>query len=109
MEGVLDAVVIGAGSAGLGVSYFLQSRGCPHKVLERGRVGETWRSPRWASFGLTSTTFRPPLPGDSYDGTAPWGALTHREFVAYLDAYVDRYHLPVASKVAVERLTRADG
>ena len=101
MGGVLDAVVIGAGSAGLGVSYFLQRHGRVHKVVERGRVGETWRTQRWDSFRLNSTNIRTMLPGDSYDGTDPWGALTHQEFVAYLEAYVDRHRLPVQSGVAV--------
>ncbi|MET0598756.1 MAG: NAD(P)/FAD-dependent oxidoreductase [Mesorhizobium sp.] len=109
MGGVLDAVVIGAGSAGLGVSYFLQRHGRVHKVVERGRVGETWRTQRWDTFRLNSTNIRTMLPGDSYDGTDPWGALTHQEFVAYLEAYVDRHRLPVLSGVAVEQVTREDG
>ncbi|WP_192361134.1 flavin-containing monooxygenase [Mesorhizobium mediterraneum] len=109
MRGILDAVVIGAGSAGLGVSYFLQQRGCAHHVLERGRIGETWRTQRWDSFRLNSTNIRSVLPGDSYDGPDPWGAITHREFVAYLEGYVDRHRLPVRSGVAVEQLNREDG
>jgi putative flavoprotein involved in K+ transport len=109
MGGILDAVVIGAGSAGLGVSYFLQQRGCAHHVLERGRIGETWRTQRWDSFRLNSTNIRTMLPGDSYDGPDPWGAITHQEFVAYLEGYVDRHRLPVRTAVAVEQLNREDG
>ena len=37
-----DAAVIGAGWAGLGVSYELAKAGLSHRVLERGRIGETW-------------------------------------------------------------------
>ncbi|TIU71024.1 MAG: FAD-binding protein, partial [Mesorhizobium sp.] len=48
--GVLDAVVVGAGWAGLGVSYALAQADMRHCVLERGRVGETWRTQRWDSF-----------------------------------------------------------
>jgi putative flavoprotein involved in K+ transport len=106
MTGVLDAVVIGAGSAGLGVSYFLQQRGSAHHVLERGRIGETWRTQRWDSFRLNSTNIRTMLPGDSYDGPDPWGAITHHELVAYLEGYVDRHRLPVRTGVAVEQLDR---
>jgi putative flavoprotein involved in K+ transport len=109
MSGILDALVIGAGSAGLGVSYFLQQRGCLHHVLERGRIGETWRTQRWDSFRLNSTNIRTMLPGDSYDGPDPWGAITHHELVAYLEGYVDRYRLPVRTGVAVEQLNREDG
>ena len=58
MRGILDAVVISAGSAELGVSYFLQQRGCAHHVLEQGRIGETWRTQRWDSFRLNSTNIR---------------------------------------------------
>jgi putative flavoprotein involved in K+ transport len=50
MSEVLDAAVIGAGSAGLGVSYFLKQQGRPHQVLDRDRIGETWRTQRWNSF-----------------------------------------------------------
>jgi cation diffusion facilitator CzcD-associated flavoprotein CzcO len=62
MTSVLDAVVIGAGSAGLGVSYFLKQHDCEHRVLERGRIGESWRSSRWDSFRLNSTNIRTQLP-----------------------------------------------
>ncbi|MDB5529892.1 MAG: FAD-dependent oxidoreductase [Devosia sp.] len=50
MRDVLDVVVIGAGWAGLGVSHGLTHSGISHVVLERGRIGETWRSQRWNSF-----------------------------------------------------------
>src|SRR5271165_4214330 len=82
---ILDCVVIGAGSAGLGVSYFLKTQGLTHCVLERNRIGETWRTQRWNSFRLNSTNIRTMLPGDSYDGPDPWGAITHHEFVHYLE------------------------
>jgi putative flavoprotein involved in K+ transport len=109
MGEVLEAVVIGAGSAGLGVSYFLQQRGCQHLVLERGRVGEVWRTQRWDSFRLNSTNIRTILPGDTYDGSDPWGAITHRDFVAYLEGYVERHLLPVRTGMAVEQVIREDG
>jgi putative flavoprotein involved in K+ transport len=109
MRGILDAVVIGAGSAGLGISYFLQQRGCAHQVLERGRIGETWRTQRWDSFRLNSTNIRSILPGDTYDGTDPWGAITHHAFAAYLQSYVERHRLPVRTGVVVKQLGREDG
>ncbi len=37
---MLDAVVIGAGQAGLATSYWLTQHGLSHVVLERGRVGD---------------------------------------------------------------------
>ncbi|WP_026187315.1 NAD(P)/FAD-dependent oxidoreductase [Ensifer sp. BR816] len=108
MTGILDAVVIGAGSAGLGVSYFLKQQGCAHQVLERSRVGETWRTQRWDSFLLNSPNIRSLLPGDSFAGPDPWGASTQQQFVTYLESYVERHRLPVITETPVEKLSRDD-
>jgi putative flavoprotein involved in K+ transport len=51
---VLDCVVVGAGPAGLAASAALTERGVEHEVLERGRVGESWRTQRWDSFRLNT-------------------------------------------------------
>ncbi|CAN7337794.1 flavin-containing monooxygenase [Mesorhizobium sp. LjNodule214] len=109
MGEILDSVVVGAGSAGLGVSYFLKQQGLEHCVLERSRIGETWRMQRWDSFRLNSSNIRSILPGDSYGGPDPWGAITHHEFVAYLESYVERHRLPVRTGIPVQELTRDDG
>jgi putative flavoprotein involved in K+ transport len=109
MSGILDTAVIGAGYAGLGVSYFLKQHGVEHQVLERCRIGETWRTQRWDSFRLNSPNARSTLPGDSYDGPDPWGANTYHEFVAYLENYAKRNRLPVSTGNPVEELTRENG
>ena len=57
MSELLDAVVVGAGQAGLGISYFLQRDGRKHLVFERGRIGETWLSQRWDTFQLNTPNF----------------------------------------------------
>ncbi|TGQ34967.1 MULTISPECIES: NAD(P)/FAD-dependent oxidoreductase [unclassified Mesorhizobium] len=109
MSEVLDALVIGAGSAGLGVSYFLKRQRRDHQVLDRSRIGETWRTQRWDSFRLNSPTIRSILPGDSYEGPEPWGAITHHEFVTYLEGYAERHCLPVSTQSPVQELTRDNG
>ncbi|RVK16987.1 flavin-containing monooxygenase [Sinorhizobium meliloti] len=108
MSEVLDALVIGAGPAGLGVSHFLKREGRNHQVLDRGRIGETWRTQRWNSFRLNSPTIRSILPGDSYEGPDPWGAITHHDFVAYLAGYAERHCLPVITQTPVIELTKDD-
>jgi putative flavoprotein involved in K+ transport len=40
----VDAVVVGAGQAGLATSHYLSAFGIEHVVVERERVGESWRS-----------------------------------------------------------------
>lgn len=45
---------MGAGPARLAASATLTARGVEHVVLERGRVGESWRTQRWDSFRLNT-------------------------------------------------------
>jgi putative flavoprotein involved in K+ transport len=61
--GQVEVVIVGAGQAGLAVSYYLQAYGVEHVVLERGRVGESWRSARWDSFTLVTPNWMNRLPG----------------------------------------------
>jgi putative flavoprotein involved in K+ transport len=106
---VLDAVVVGAGSAGLGVSHALTARGLRHRVLERARIGETWRTQRWDSFRLNTPWVHTVMPGDSYEGADPEGAPTRDEFVALLEAYAGRHALPVDLGTEVTELAGEDG
>ena len=59
----VEVVVVGAGQAGLAVGYYLRAFGVEHIVLERGRVGESWRSARWDSFTLVTPNWMTRLPG----------------------------------------------
>jgi len=66
MESVVVAIV-GGGQAGLATSRELTKAGLEHVVLERGRVGETWRS-RWDSFRLVTPNWTVRLPDGHYAG-----------------------------------------
>lgn len=59
----VGTLVIGAGQAGLAVSYYLTALGVEHLVLERGEVAESWRSARWDSFTLVTPNWMTRLPG----------------------------------------------
>ena len=71
MTTAIDAVIIGAGQAGLAASYFLTQQGRDHVVLERSGVGESWRSGRWDSFTLVTPNWSLLLPGFHYHGDDP--------------------------------------
>jgi putative flavoprotein involved in K+ transport len=90
-----DAIVVGAGWAGLGASYYLAQAGLRHRVLERSRIGETWRTQRWDAFRLNTPTWGSMMPGDRYDGPDPDGYMTRDEFVALLEGFATRNRLPV--------------
>ncbi|MBX5185082.1 NAD(P)-binding domain-containing protein [Rhizobium sp. NZLR5] len=106
---VLDVVVIGAGWAGLGVSYWLARRGLRHSVLERGRIGETWRTQRWESFRMNTPNVQTVMPGDRYEGPDPYGVFTRDQFVALLEDFAGRNGLPIEADTAVSELAREDG
>ena len=97
----LDAVIVGAGQAGLGISYLLQRDGRPHVIFERGRIGESWLSQRWDSFRLNTPNFMNALPGLPYDGIQPDGFSRRDELVQYFQRYVEHFKLPVRTGVIV--------
>jgi putative flavoprotein involved in K+ transport len=109
MSSALDAVVIGAGSAGLGVSQLLDAAGLHHLVLERGRVGETWRTQRWDSFRMNTPNWFTALPGSPYDGPEPEGFYSRDEFVRMLEAHTTRHRLPVETHAPVLELSTNPG
>jgi putative flavoprotein involved in K+ transport len=100
----VPVAVIGAGQAGLTTSYHLTTSGTQHIVLERGRVGETWRSRRWDSFTLVTPNWTVQLPGHPYDGDQPDGFMGRPEIVGYLERYAAAVRAPVRDGVEVSKL-----
>ena len=87
MDGNVGTIIIGAGQAGLAMSRCLRDRGLPHLVLERGRVGQRWRSERWDSFTLLSPNWQTRLPGHRYAGPDPDGFMPAAEVADMLEDY----------------------
>jgi putative flavoprotein involved in K+ transport len=104
---MLDTVVLGAGQAGLGVSYYLNRDRRQHVVLERGRIGESWLAQRWASFKLNTPNFMNVLPGLRYNGPEPDGFWRTDELVHYFQQYVEYFRLPVRTGITVVSVARS--
>jgi putative flavoprotein involved in K+ transport len=103
----IPAVVVGAGQAGLATSCELTRAGVEHVVLERGRVGQTWRG-RWDSFCLVTPNWSLQLPDGHYDGPDPDGFMPRDEIVGYLEGYADTIRAPVRENVDVTSIEAAD-
>ncbi len=97
----VEALVIGAGQAGLAASRCLRDRGVEHVVLERGRVAERWRSERWDSLRLLTPNWQSRLPGHRYSGPDPDGYMSTSEVVGYLDGYARSFAAPVEERTNV--------
>ena len=105
LDGLEDTqvVVIGAGQAGLAVSHELSALGVDHVVLERARVGQTWRN-LWDSFCLVTPNWTMSLPGFRYAGDDPEGFVPRDEIVGYLERYASSFDAPVRQGVGVDSL-----
>jgi len=100
-----DTVVIGGGQAGLATGYYLQQRERDFVVLDAGdRVGDPWRA-RWDSLRVFTPARYSCLPGMDYPGS-PYAFPTKDEVADYLEAYAERFDLPVELGVRVERVER---
>lgn len=101
-----DVAVVGAGQAGLTISYLLTQAGIEHLVLERGRVGESWRSQRWDSFFLNTPSWFSGLLGKELLPDDPKGFGSREQLVDYFERYVDEFGLPVRQHTVVTGLDR---
>lgn len=103
--GVLDAVVIGAGQAGLSASYHLQRLGISQVVLDAdARPGGAWQH-RWDSLTMADVHGVAALPDAAApgQGSEPANIAVARYFAEY-----ERAHgLPVVRPVRVDRVESA--
>ncbi|WP_255767715.1 flavin-containing monooxygenase [Pseudarthrobacter sulfonivorans] len=102
----VDTLVIGAGQAGLAMSYWLTHHGVEHVLLERrGTLGGAWLD-RWDSFCLNTPNFALSLPGLPYEGNDPDGFLPRDAAVGYFRNYAARIAAPVQQDTEVTRVAR---
>ena len=105
-EGV-DVLVIGGGQAGLAMGYHLAERGLSFVIADANpEVGHMWRS-RWQSLKLFTAGQYNNLPGMAFP--AARDTYPGKDDVAdFLQAYVEKFELPVRLNTTVTRLSRAD-
>ena len=99
-----DTLIIGGGQAGLAMSCCLSERRLDHVILERGRIGERWRSERWDSARLLTPNWFSRMPHWHYRGNAPDGFMTMPELVRYFEDYARSFDAPIESETSVLRV-----
>lgn len=104
-----DIVVIGGGQSGLAMSRVLQQQGRDHVVLERGRVGERWRTERWDSLRFQFPNWTLQLPGYAYQGPDPEGFAHYRGILRLLEDYAGHMAAPVREHAEVQGLAALGG
>lgn len=107
MAEAVDVAVVGAGQAGLSLSHELSHAGIEHVVLERGRVGQSWRG-RWDSFCLVIPNWTVQLPGGRYEGDDPDGFMPRDDIVEHLVDYAHGFGAPLREETAVSAVSPGD-
>src|SRR5262245_61283182 len=101
----VDALVIGAGPAGLATSHELARLRIAHTVLERGdTIAHTWTR-LYDSLVLHTGKHLSALPGLPYPKATPLFP-SRVNFIAYLNAYADTFHLSVDTHADVTGIER---
>ena len=100
-----DTVVIGGGQAGLVTGYHLKKHKLNFVILDASeRTGDSWRN-RWDSLHLFTPASFNNLPGMRFP--APPRSFPSKDDAGdFLEAYADRFDLPVETGVRVDSLSR---
>jgi putative flavoprotein involved in K+ transport len=104
-----EAIVCGAGPAGLATAACLKRAGIPVTVLERGEsVGTSWRR-RYDGLRLNTVGWMSTLPGFRATRRRYGEFPTRDEWVRYLEDYARHHGLDIRFGIEVERVERSDG
>lgn len=107
MSSFIETIVVGGGQAGLSASWHLKKADREHVVLDRGRVGDTWRN-RWDSFCLVTPNHLCRLPGFPYDGGDPHGFMLRDEIVDYVERFAASFDPPYRGGVEIEHISASE-
>jgi putative flavoprotein involved in K+ transport len=101
-------VVIGAGQAGLAMSWSLACRSIDHVVLERGEIAHSWKTERWDSLRLLTPNWQSRLPGFGYQGNDPDGYRSMPETIRFIEKYARSISAPVRENTPVTSVRRVN-
>ncbi|PEJ48633.1 oxidoreductase [Bacillus wiedmannii] len=102
---MLDAIIVGAGQAGLIMGNYLKQEGYNFLLLEAGnRIGDSWRN-RYDSLQLFTPKEYSSLPGMILKGEK--NEFPHKDEMAmYLEEYAQYFQLPVQLQTEVLKIRK---
>ncbi len=101
----IEALVIGAGQAGIAMSEHLGKAGIAHLVLERQRIAERWRTSRWDSLVANGPAWHDKFPGMDFSA-GPDAFVPKDDVAAYFEAYAEMIGAPIRCGVEVRQVRR---
>jgi putative flavoprotein involved in K+ transport len=106
---VAEAIVCGAGPAGLAAAACLKRAGIPVTILERGEsVGTSWRR-RYDGLRLNTPGWMSTLPGYRVSRRRYGEFPARDDWVRYLEDYARHHGLDIRFGSEVDRVERSDG
>ncbi len=102
----IEALVIGAGQAGVAMSEHLTKNAIPHLVLERHRIAESWRSRRWDSLVANGPAWHDRFPGMEFSGFGPDAFVPKEKVADYFEDYAKMIAAPIRCGVEVTEIRR---
>jgi putative flavoprotein involved in K+ transport len=105
----VEALVVGAGQAGVAMSEHLSACAVPHLVLERERIAERWRTGRWDSLVANGPAWHDRFPGLEFTDTDADGFPQKDKVADYFVEYANKIAAPIRCGVAVEEVRRNVG
>jgi putative flavoprotein involved in K+ transport len=103
---IFDVLVIGAGHAGLSISYHLKQHNLNHVIFERKRIGDSWSSQRWDTFKMNTANKVNILPGSENIIPDPDGFCSATDFIKFLEGYAKRNALPIREQCDVTKVEK---
>ena len=101
----VEALVVGAGQAGVAMSEHLGRAGIPHLVVERDRIAERWRTGRWDSLVMNGPAWHDRFPNLDFPSD-PDGFPGKDDVADYLEAYAAKIAAPIRCGVEVREVRR---
>ncbi len=102
----IEALVIGAGQAGVAMSEHLSKNAIPHLVLERSRIAERWRTGRWDSLVANGPAWHDRFPGKEFCAFGPDEFVPKDKVADYFEAYAKMIAAPLRCGVEVKEVRR---
>jgi putative flavoprotein involved in K+ transport len=103
----IETVIVGGGQAGLAVGYYLTQLSRQFVIIDAcDRTGDSWRT-RWDSLQLFTPAYLNALPGMEFPGPRSLPS-TKDQMADYLEAYANRFDLPIRRGWRVDSVTRND-